>query len=71
MFTVKYGLRRKKELSNKYIIQNLKIRWKHSDRGNKRLILSENEDATYKRGNAAAPEYRGSPSCSGTWLVLT
>jgi hypothetical protein len=71
VFTVKSGLRVKKELSIKYIIQNLKTRWKHSDRGNKCLIFSENEEITYERGTGVAPEYCGSPSCSGTWLVLT
>jgi hypothetical protein len=57
---VKYGLRLKKELSVEHIIQNLKTRWKHSDRGNKRLICFKNEELTYERGTGAAPEYSGS-----------
>lgn len=69
MFTVKYGLKRKKELSIENITQNLKTRWKHSDRGNKRLICFKNEEMTCERGTGAAPEYCGSPFCSGTWLV--
>lgn len=64
-------IKAEERLSIKYIIQNLKTGWKHSDRGNKYLICRKNKETTYARGTGAAPEYCGSPSCSGTWLVLT
>jgi hypothetical protein len=66
VFTVRYGLRLKKELSIEHIFQNLKTRWKHFDRGNKCLICSKYEETTNEGGTGAAPEYCGSP-----WLVLT
>jgi hypothetical protein len=49
---------------------NFKTRWKHSDRGNERLNCSKNEETTRERVTGAAPEYCGSPTCSGTWLIL-
>lgn len=48
MFTVKYGLRLKKELSIEHIIQHLKTRWEHSYRRTKHLICFKNEEMTMK-----------------------
>jgi hypothetical protein len=71
VFTVKYGLRLKKELSIGHIFQNLTTRWKHFDRRNKYLLCSKYEETANEGSTGAAPEYGGSTSCQSTWLVLT